>query len=114
MSDITLYGFPASSYTWSARLASEEKDINHDLEPIEFGSDAHEALNPFAKIPIMTHGDVILYETTAIRHYIDQSFDGPPLPRPMPPVRRACTNGTAPSSIIFMTGAPGASSSSGW
>jgi glutathione S-transferase len=76
MSDITLYGFPASSYTWSARMAAEEKGISHDLEPIEFGSDAHKALHPFAKIPIMTHGEVTLYETAAICHYIDQTFDG--------------------------------------
>lgn len=79
MSDVTLYGFPPSSYTWSARMACEEKGISHDLEPIEFGSDAHKALHPFAKIPIMTHGDVVLYETAAICNYTDRSFDGPPL-----------------------------------
>jgi glutathione S-transferase len=79
MTDVTLYGFPPSTYTWSARMAAEEKGISHDLEPIEFGSDAHKALHPFAKIPIMMHGDVTVYETAAICHYIDRAFDGPPL-----------------------------------
>ncbi len=79
MSDVTLYGFPPSSYTWSARMACEEKGLSHDLEPIEFGSDEHKALHPFAKIPIMKHGDVTVYETAAICHYMDQTFDGPPL-----------------------------------
>ena len=77
MSDITLYGFPPSSYTWTARMVAEEKGISHDLEPIEFGSDALKALHPFGKIPIMTHGDLTLYETAAICRYIDEAFDGP-------------------------------------
>lgn len=79
MSDITLYGFPASSYTWSARLAAAEKGVSHDLEPVEFGSDAHKAISPFAKIPVMKHNDFILYETSAICRYIDETFDGPAL-----------------------------------
>ncbi len=79
MSDITLYGFPPSSYTWSARLAAEEKGITHDLKPVEFGDDAHLALHPFAKIPVMTDGDLTLYETSAICRYIDENFDGPSL-----------------------------------
>ncbi len=79
MSDITLYGFAPSSYTWSARLVAEEKGISHDLEPLEFGSSEHIAMNPFAKIPVMKHGDFILYETSAICRYIDETFDGPPL-----------------------------------
>jgi glutathione S-transferase len=79
MTDITLYGFPASSYTWSARMVCEEKGISHELKSIEFGSDAHKALHPFARIPIMQHGDLVIYETAAICHYIDQTFDGPAL-----------------------------------
>ena len=72
MTDVTLYGFPSSSYTWSARMACEEKGISHDLEAIEFGSDEHKALHPFAKIPVMKHGDLVLYETAAICQYIYQ------------------------------------------
>ena len=84
MADLTLYGFPQSSYTWTARIACEEKGITHDLEPIEFGSDEHRALHPYAKIPVMKHGDFVLYETTAICNYIDAAFDGPAL-RPSDP-----------------------------
>lgn len=79
MSDIILYGFPQSSYTWTARIACEEKGIAHELEPIEFGSDEHRALHPFAKIPVMKHGDFVLYETSAICRYIDAAFEGPSL-----------------------------------
>ncbi|MFP6711209.1 MAG: glutathione S-transferase family protein [Rhodospirillales bacterium] len=79
MADIKLYGFAPSSYTWTTRLAAEEKGITHELLPIEFGSDDHKALHPFAKIPIMDHGDNRLYETSAICRYIDETFDGPAL-----------------------------------
>lgn len=79
MADIKLYGFAQSSYTWSARIAAEEKGITHELIDIEFGSESHRALHPFAKIPAMQHGDFVLYETSAISRYIDETFDGPAL-----------------------------------
>ncbi|MBT3915137.1 MAG: glutathione S-transferase family protein [Rhodospirillaceae bacterium] len=79
MADIKIYGFAPSSYTWSTRLAAEEKGITHELLPVEFGSDPHKKLHPFAKIPIMEHGDNRLYETNAICRYIDEAFDGPAL-----------------------------------
>jgi glutathione S-transferase len=88
MADIKLYGFAPSSYTWTARLVAEEKGISHELEAIEFGSDDHKALHPFAKIPIMDHGDNRLYETSAICRYIDEAFDGPAL-QPSDPFERA-------------------------
>ena len=31
------------------------------------------------KIPLMMHGDFVLYESPAIVRYIDRTFDGPPL-----------------------------------
>src|SRR4029077_4709143 len=37
------------------------------------------ALNPFRKIPAVTHGDLVLFETTAILRYLDRSFAGPKL-----------------------------------
>jgi glutathione S-transferase len=88
MTDVTLYGFAPSSFTWTARIACEEKGISHDLEPVEFGSDAHKALHPFAKIPILKHSDLVVYETAAICQYIDQAFDGPSI-TPADPALRA-------------------------
>ena len=79
MSDVIIYGLPPSSYTWTARIACEEKGISHELLPVEFGSDANKALHPFAKIPILKHGDVLIYETSAICRYLDEAFTGPSL-----------------------------------
>ena len=88
MSTITLYGFPPSTYTRSARMFCAEKGVEHTLEPVELGSDAHKQLHPFAKIPVMRHGDFRLYETPAIGRYVDETFDGPPL-QPADPKARA-------------------------
>ncbi len=79
MSDIIIHGSPLSTYTRTARMAAEEKGISYELQEIEFGSDALKALHPFAKIPVMSHGDVTIFETAAIVSYIDNVFDGPSL-----------------------------------
>ena len=79
MSDVIIYGLAQSTYTWTARMACEEKGIGHELQPVEFGSEAHKALHPFAKIPILNHDGVLIYETSAICRYLDEAFTGPSL-----------------------------------
>ena len=79
MSDVKIYGPPQSTYVRSARMACEEKGVAYTLEPVELHSDAHRALHPYGKVPIMHHGDIKPYETSAICHYVDKAFNGPPL-----------------------------------
>jgi len=79
MSELVLFGPPQSSYMRTARWACEEKGIGHELKPVEFGSAEHLALHPYGKVPAMRHGDVHLFETSAIARYIDEQFDGPNL-----------------------------------
>ncbi len=79
MSDIVVYGFAPSTYVRTARLALEEKGVDYELETVEFGSAALLELHPFGKIPAFAHGDVRLYETSAIVRYVDETFDGPAL-----------------------------------
>ncbi len=93
MSILTLYGLERSVYTRIARLALEEKGVPHTLEPTEiFGPDgvppAHRARHPFGRIPVLQHGEFLLYETAAITRYVDEAFDGPPL-QPATPALRA-------------------------
>ena len=88
MSDIVLHGFPASTYTRTARLAAEEKGLAHSLVDPAMGSNDYQALHPFGKMPAMTHGDVQLFETFAIARYFDEAFDGPAL-QPADPAGRA-------------------------
>ena len=79
MAEVTIYGFPQSTYVRTARLACEEKGVAYDNEPVEFGSKEHLAVQPFGKIPGFRHGETTLFETLAICAYVDETFDGPPL-----------------------------------
>jgi glutathione S-transferase len=74
MSTVTLYGFPPSTYTRTVRMVCAELGVDHTLEPLAFRQSSHYALHPFGRMPVMRHGDVLLYETTAIAAYLDGTF----------------------------------------
>lgn len=74
MADIKIYGVPPSSFTRTVRLACHEKGIDYELVPMFPGQMG--ALNPFQKIPAIAHGDMTLYESTAILRYLDRTFPG--------------------------------------
>lgn len=77
MATIKIYGVPPSTFTRTARLACHEKGIDYELVPMFPGQMG--ALNPFQKIPAISHGDLTLYESTAILRYLDRTFPGPKL-----------------------------------
>ena len=77
MADIKIYGVAPSTFTRTARLACHEKGIDYELVPMFPGQMG--ALNPFQKIPAIAHGDMTLYESTAILRYLDRTFPGPKL-----------------------------------
>lgn len=79
MTDIMIYGPAMSTYVRTARLAAAEKGVTHAIEEVDWGSDSHRKLHPFAKVPAMRHGDFVLYESEAICRYIDRAFPGPAL-----------------------------------
>jgi len=71
-----------SAYLWTAMHVADEKSVDYEVVPLVMGSPDHLALHPFGKMPAFQHGDVVLYETLAIAHYIDRAFAGPPLQPP--------------------------------
>ena len=78
MSDVTLFGFPRSTYVQIAGLVLTHKKVPyafHDLEA-EMNTPSHLALHPFERVPILRHGDFTIYETAAITAYVDDVFDG--------------------------------------
>lgn len=80
MAEIQIYGAGGASYPWSARLVCEEKGVPHEFVQSDFRSDEYrETRQPYNKMPAMAHGDVALFETTAIARYVDAAFDGPAL-----------------------------------
>ena len=79
MADVTFHSIPESSYLWTAMHVADEKGVSHELRNFEIGSPEHLKLHPFGKMPVLQHGDVVLYESLAIAHYLDRAFDGPAL-----------------------------------
>jgi glutathione S-transferase len=87
MSELTVYGFPRSTFVNIVRMVLTHKEapyVFQDLEK-EMGKPSHLALHPFNRVPILRHGDFVLYETSAIVAYIDEAFPRLPLqPRDIP------------------------------
>lgn len=79
MADITFHSMPDSAYLWTAMNVAEEKGVSWELQPLVYGSPEHLKLHPLGKMPVLQHGDLFLYETLAIAHYIDDAFAGPSL-----------------------------------
>ena len=77
MATLKIHGMPPSSFTRTVRLAAHEKGIDYELVPAFPGQLG--ALNPFQKIPVISHGDLTLFESTAILRYLDRTFPGPKL-----------------------------------
>ncbi len=88
MSHVTIHGPVQSTYVRTARMVCEEKGVPYEMAPLKLGSDEHLAIHPFARVPVLTHGDVRIYETSAIARYVDEVFPGPSL-IPGTPVERA-------------------------
>jgi glutathione S-transferase len=92
MSGLIIYGNPPSNYVRAVRMTCAEKGIEYTLETFSSLAAIKEPENltrhPFGKIPSLEHGDVRLFETSAICRYIDEAFDGPAL-QPEGPVARA-------------------------
>ena len=93
MPDVTLFGFPRSVYVQMAGIVLTHKEVPyvfHDLET-EMNTPSHLGLHPFERVPILRHGDFVVYETAAIVGYVDDAFDGPKL-TPADPRQRAHMN----------------------
>ena len=81
MAEPIVYGFPRSTYVNIVRLILTHKGVSysfHDLEPV-MGEREHLTLHPFNRVPILKHGDLTVYETSAIASYVDEAFGGPQL-----------------------------------
>ena len=93
MSNVTLFGFPRSTFVKVAGLILTARNVDyrfHDTED-EMYLPVHQERHPFGRVPALQHGDFVLYETSAIAAYVDDVFPGPKL-TPDDPKKRARMN----------------------
>ncbi|WP_421931010.1 glutathione S-transferase family protein [Phenylobacterium sp.] len=82
MPEFIVYGIPGSPFMRAVLAALEEKSAPYRMQPVapgEHRGEAYRAMNPFCRIPVVKHGDFVLYETQAILRYIDAALPGPAL-----------------------------------
>jgi glutathione S-transferase len=90
MSKPEIIGSARSTYTRVVCMVCEEKGIDYVLTEKPLGAPELRAIHPLGKMPVLRHGDVELFESTAIASYIDRSFAGPHV-FPTDPHRAALT-----------------------
>jgi len=79
-----LYWISGSPNSWRVMLAMEIKGltyVSHRLDPSKQEHKAPEvvALNPRGKVPILTDGDFVIYESIAILAYLERKHPEPAL-----------------------------------
>ncbi len=82
MSDIVVHSAPGSPYGRAVLIALVEKGVDHRFAPLSPGGarlEPHISRHPFGRVPVLEHGDFMLYETQAILRYLDRVFPTPPL-----------------------------------
>jgi glutathione S-transferase len=91
MAEVTTYGVPQSTYTRTCCMTCEEKGIGYERLDAAPHSPAIFADKPTGKIPGFRPGDLVLWETSAITRYLDETFGGARL-QPADPIARARMN----------------------
>jgi glutathione S-transferase len=86
--DLELIGAPQSIFVRGVRLACHEKGVAYRMTPADPYSVEVAAIHPYGRIPVMRHGDLMLFESRAITTYLDRAFEGPPL-TPVDPIGAA-------------------------
>ncbi|MEL6171565.1 MAG: glutathione S-transferase family protein [Pseudomonadota bacterium] len=92
MAALRFYGYAFSVYARTVKAVLHEKDTAYVyIETDPFSEDLNEeyaSLHPFGRVPALRHGEISLYETIAITHYLDARFPSPAL-RPTDPLALA-------------------------
>jgi glutathione S-transferase len=82
MSSFVVHTIPGSPFARAVLATLEEKGAAYRVAPVAPGtlkSEAHLALHPFGRIPVLDHDGFRLYETQAILRYLDRVLPAPAL-----------------------------------
>ncbi|HTV76789.1 MAG TPA: glutathione S-transferase family protein [Steroidobacteraceae bacterium] len=82
MADIIVHTIPGSPFARAVLATLEEKQVSWRIAPLlpnQLREPAHLSRNPFGRMPVIEHGDFMLYETQAIVRYVDRVWPRPAL-----------------------------------
>jgi len=105
MSNVTLFGFPRSTFVKVVGLILTAKGVTytfHDTED-EMYLPIHLQRHPFGRVPALQHDNFMLYETSAIAAYVDDVLPEPKL-TPADPRKRAHESMDVQSQLLLLSG----------
>ena len=84
---MTLYSGPLSMFGPKVQIAAQEKGLDFDLVMVAYESDRGYApkhpevlrINPKGQVPVLTHGEIELFDSTQIFEYLEDLQPNPPL-----------------------------------
>jgi glutathione S-transferase len=82
MNEFIVHTIPGSPYARAVLVTLEEKRAPYRiaaLAPGQHKAPEHLSRHPFGRMPVIEHGDFLLYETQAIQRYIDRAIPAPAL-----------------------------------
>ena len=82
MPDFVVHNTPGSPYGRAVLAMLEEKGASYRQSPVAPGAarrEPHLARHAFGRVPVLEHGDFVLYETQAILRYLDRVLPAPAL-----------------------------------
>src|SRR5918999_5223746 len=90
---IKLYDFKSSPNSQRVKVVLEEKKLPFEIVPIDLRKGEQKTpeflkLNPYGKVPVLTDGDTVLYESCIINEYLNEKYPDPAL-MPKEPAQRA-------------------------
>ncbi|MGH8750882.1 MAG: glutathione S-transferase family protein, partial [Burkholderiales bacterium] len=90
MPELELYSAPVCPFAQRTRLALLEKHVEFSLNEIDLDNKPRgfEKLSPYAKVPVLKHGEDLVWESAIIIEYLEEVCPQPAL-LPGEPGRRA-------------------------
>jgi glutathione S-transferase len=81
---LELWWGSGSPYSWRALLALEYKQLPYVSHVVQFAKQEHKSpqmlkMNPRGRVPVLTDGDYVCFESLAILQYLDRKQPTPPL-----------------------------------
>jgi glutathione S-transferase len=81
---IKLYDFKSSPNCQRVKVVLQEKKLPFETIPIDLRKGEQKTpeflnLNPYGKVPVLTDGETVLYESCIINEYLNEKYPDPPL-----------------------------------
>jgi len=95
MRPMKLYAHPFSNNSMRPQLSLDEKNLDYEYVKVDLFKGEHKkpeylAINPRGQVPALVDGEVCIYESVAIVHYLEHRYPAPSLIPTEPKAMATC------------------------